>query len=55
LSAIDEQGRLRLSLTEAAAAAERKETQDYLRSAAPQGKGKGFGTLGDLLREKAKK
>ncbi len=55
LSAIDEQGRLRLSLTEAAAAAERKETQDYLRSSAPQGKGKGFGTLGDLLREKIKK
>ncbi len=55
VSAIDEQGRLRLSMTEAAAAAERKETQEYLRSSAPQGKGKGFGTLGDLLRDKFKR
>ena len=54
LSAIDEQGRLRLSRTEAEAAAERKEAQEYMRKAAPRGQGKGFGTLGDLLREKLK-
>jgi small subunit ribosomal protein S1 len=54
LSAIDEQGRMRLSLTEAEAAAERKEAQEYMRKAAPRGQGKGFGTLGDLLREKLK-
>ncbi len=50
--AIDEQGRYRLSHTEAERAAERKEAQEYLRSSAPKGKGKGFGTLGDMLREK---
>ncbi|GEJ56868.1 30S ribosomal protein S1 [Anaeromyxobacter diazotrophicus] len=56
ISAIDEQGRLRLSKTEAEQAAERKEAQEYLRQAAPQGRGgKGFGTLGDLLREKLKR
>ena len=55
ISAIDEQGRLRLSKAEAEKAAERKEAQEYLRSAAPQGRGgKGFGTLGDLLRDKLK-
>src|SRR6266702_5122235 len=55
ISARDEQGRLRLSKVEAEAAAERKEAQEYMRKAAPQGRGgKGFGTLGDLLREKLK-
>jgi len=54
ISAIDEQGRLRLSKTEAEAAAERKEAQEYMRTA-PRGGGKGFGTLGDLLRERMKK
>jgi small subunit ribosomal protein S1 len=55
ISAIDEQGRLRLSKAEAEKAAERKEAQEYLRRAAPQGRGgKGFGTLGDLLRDKLK-
>ncbi|HEX8909159.1 MAG TPA: S1 RNA-binding domain-containing protein, partial [Anaeromyxobacteraceae bacterium] len=55
ISAIDEQGRLRLSRTEAEAAAERKEAQEYMRRTAPQGRGgKGFGTLGDLLRDKLK-
>jgi small subunit ribosomal protein S1 len=54
ITAIDEQGRIKLSRTEAEAAAERKEAQEYLRSAAPRGHGKGFGTLGDLLREKLK-
>jgi small subunit ribosomal protein S1 len=55
ISAIDEQGRLRLSKTEAEKVAERKEAQEYLRRSAPQGRGgKGFGTLGDLLRDKLK-
>ena len=55
LSAIDEQGRMRLSRAEAEAAAERKEAREYMRSAAPRASGKGFGTLGDLLREKLKR
>jgi small subunit ribosomal protein S1 len=55
VSAIDEQGRIRLSKTEAEAAAERKEAQEYLARSAPKGGGRGFGTLGDLLREKLKK
>ena len=55
VSAIDEQGRYRLSLAEAAAMAERQEAQDYLRRTAPAGPGKGFGTLGDLLRDKLKR
>src|SRR3990172_11243918 len=55
VSAIDEQGRLRLSRTEAEAAAERKEAQDYMRTSASRVAGKGFGTLGDLLREKMKR
>ncbi|HEX9288661.1 MAG TPA: S1 RNA-binding domain-containing protein, partial [Anaeromyxobacteraceae bacterium] len=54
ITAIDEQGRLRLSKTEAEAAAERKEAHEYMRTT-PRGGGKGFGTLGDLLREKMKK
>jgi small subunit ribosomal protein S1 len=50
--AIDEQHRIRLSKSGAEEAAERKEAAEYMRSAAPKGSGKGFGTLGDLLRQK---
>jgi small subunit ribosomal protein S1 len=53
--AIDEQGRIRLSKTGAEDAAERKEAAEYMRSAAPKTSGKGFGTLGDLLRQKLEK
>jgi small subunit ribosomal protein S1 len=53
--AIDEQGRIRLSKTGAEDAAERKEAADYMRSAQPKTSGKGFGTLGDLLRQKLEK
>ncbi|HEY6005774.1 MAG TPA: S1 RNA-binding domain-containing protein, partial [Anaeromyxobacter sp.] len=53
--AIDEQGRIRLSKSGAEEAAERKEAADYMRSIAPKGSGKGFGTLGDLLRQKLEK
>ena len=51
---IDEQGRFRLSKTEAEAATERKEAQEYMAKSAPRGSGKGFGTLGDLLRDRLK-
>jgi small subunit ribosomal protein S1 len=54
VSAIDEQGRFRLSKTEAEAAAERAEARAYMEKA-PRGAGKGFGTLGDLLRAKLEK
>ena len=50
--AIDEQHRIRLSKTAAEDAAERAEAAEYMRSAAPKASGKGFGTLGDLLRAK---
>ena len=50
--AIDEQNRIRLSKTGAEDAAERKEAAEYMKTVAPKGGGKGFGTLGDLLREK---
>lgn len=53
--AIDEQGRIRLSKTGAEDAAERREAAEYMRSAAPKGSGKGFGTLGDLMRQKLEK
>jgi small subunit ribosomal protein S1 len=53
--AIDEQGRIRLSKTGAEDAAERKEAAEYMRSTAPKTSGKGFGTLGDLLRQKLEK
>ncbi|HZZ83753.1 MAG TPA: S1 RNA-binding domain-containing protein [Anaeromyxobacteraceae bacterium] len=52
VSAIDEQKRIRLSKTEAEAAAERAEAQEYMKASAPRGGGKGFGTLGDLLKAK---
>jgi small subunit ribosomal protein S1 len=55
LSAIDDQGRMRLSKTEAEQAAERAEAAEYLAKAAPKVAGKGFGTLGDLLRAKLEK
>jgi small subunit ribosomal protein S1 len=55
VSSIDEQGRLKLSRTAAEAAAERQEAQEYLRRSAPAGQGRGFGTLGDLLRDKLKR
>jgi small subunit ribosomal protein S1 len=50
--AIDEQHRIRLSKSGAEEAAERKEAAEYMRQAAPRTSGKGFGTLGDLLRQK---
>jgi small subunit ribosomal protein S1 len=50
--AIDERNRIRLSKTGAEEAAERKEAAEYMRSVAPRGSGKGFGTLGDLMRQK---
>jgi small subunit ribosomal protein S1 len=53
--AIDEQHRIRLSKTGAEDAAERRDAAEYMRSAAPKGSGKGFGTLGDLLRQKLEK
>ncbi|WP_242395141.1 30S ribosomal protein S1, partial [Anaeromyxobacter oryzisoli] len=54
VSAIDEQGRLRLSKTGAEQAAERAEAREYM-AKAPRATGKGFGTLGDLLRQKLEK
>jgi small subunit ribosomal protein S1 len=53
--AIDEQHRIRLSKTGAEDAAERKEAAEYMKAAAPKTSGKGFGTLGDLLRQKLEK
>jgi small subunit ribosomal protein S1 len=52
--AIDEQHRIRLSKTGAEDAAERREAAEYMKTA-PRGSGKGFGTLGDLLRSKLEK
>jgi small subunit ribosomal protein S1 len=57
IEAIDERGRIRLSRAGAEAAAERAEAREWMQKSAPskgQGRG-GFGTLGDLLREKLKK
>jgi small subunit ribosomal protein S1 len=54
VSAIDEQGRIRLSKTGAEVAEERREANEYMR-AQPRPGGKGFGTLGDLLRDKLKR
>ena len=53
--AIDEQHRIRLSKTEAENAAERAEAREYMEKASPRQQGKGFGTLGDLLRAKLEK
>ena len=55
VTAIDEQGRIRLSRTQAEQAAERAEAEEYLAKASPREPGKGFGTLGDLLRAKLDK
>ncbi|HSM91262.1 MAG TPA: S1 RNA-binding domain-containing protein [Anaeromyxobacteraceae bacterium] len=57
IEAIDERGRIRLSRSGAEAAAERAEAREWMQKSAPakgQGRG-GFGTLGDLLKEKLKK
>jgi small subunit ribosomal protein S1 len=51
---IDEQNRIRLSKSGAEDAAERAEAAAYMK-AAPRPAGKGFGTLGDLLRAKLEK
>ena len=48
---IDERGRIRLSRTQAEAADERREASEYM-ARAPRASGKGFGTLGDLLKSK---
>jgi small subunit ribosomal protein S1 len=50
---IDERGRIRLSRAQAEAADERREASEYM-AKAPRASGKGFGTLGDLLRDKLK-
>jgi small subunit ribosomal protein S1 len=56
VTAIDEQGRIRLSKSGAEDAAERAEARAYMEKAAPRGaSGKGFGTLGDLMRAKLEK
>jgi small subunit ribosomal protein S1 len=56
VTAIDEQGRIRLSKSGAEDAAERAEARAYMEKAAPRAQtGKGFGTLGDLLRQKLEK
>jgi len=49
---IDEQGRFRLSKTGAVDAAERADARAYMEASKPAGGGKGFGTLGDMLRKK---
>ncbi|MBK9516502.1 MAG: S1 RNA-binding domain-containing protein [Anaeromyxobacter sp.] len=49
---IDEQGRFRLSKTGAVDAAERADARAYMETQKPKGGGKGFGTLGDLLKAK---
>ena len=54
ITEIDDRGRIRLSRTQAEAAEERREASEWM-SKAPRGAGKGFGTLGDLLRDKLKK
>ncbi|HVP67542.1 MAG TPA: S1 RNA-binding domain-containing protein [Anaeromyxobacteraceae bacterium] len=51
---IDERGRIRLSRTQGEAAEERREASEWM-SRSPRAPGKGFGTLGDLLRDKLKK
>jgi len=51
---IDERGRIRLSRTQAEAAEERREAAAWM-ARPPKGGGKGFGTLGDLLKRKLEK
>jgi len=52
--AIDEQNRIRLSKSGAEDAAERAEAAEYIKKS-PRPSGKGFGTLGDLLKAKLEK
>jgi small subunit ribosomal protein S1 len=52
---IDEQGRFRLSKSGAVDAAERADARAYMETQKPKGGGKGFGTLGDLLKAKLNK
>jgi small subunit ribosomal protein S1 len=52
---IDDRGRYRLSRTSAEAALDRAEYQEYQRKQQKGAGGKGFGTLGDLLRAKLQK
>jgi small subunit ribosomal protein S1 len=52
---IDEQGRFRLSKSGAVDAAERADARAYMETQKPKGGGKGFGTLGDLLKAKFNK
>jgi len=48
---VDGSGKIRLSLTAAVRAAERAEMEAWQRTQRPSGAGgKGFGTLGDLLK-----
>ncbi len=49
---IDDRGRYRLSRTSAGRAADRADYQEYQRKQSKMAPGKGFGTLGDLLRAK---
>jgi len=49
---IDDRGRYRLSRTSADRAADRADYQDYQKKQSKMAPGKGFGTLGDLLRAK---
>ncbi len=49
---IDDRGRCRLSKTSADRAADRNAYQEYQRKQSKMAPGKGFGTLGDLLRAK---
>jgi small subunit ribosomal protein S1 len=52
---IDERGRIRLSKSQAEAAEERAEAREWMQKSTPKGGGqKGFGTLGDLLKNKLK-
>jgi small subunit ribosomal protein S1 len=51
---IDERGRIRLSKTQGEAAEERAEAREWMQRSAPRPGGKGFGTLGDLLKDKLK-
>jgi small subunit ribosomal protein S1 len=51
---IDGQSRLKLSKVAAEHAEERAEVQHYLKTNQPRIQGKGFGTLGDLLKAKLK-
>jgi small subunit ribosomal protein S1 len=49
---IDDRGRYRLSKTSADRAADRAEYNEYQKKQSKMAPGKGFGTLGDLLRAK---